>query len=890
MGESASLTDAVWAEVEALVKRFEAAWRSGSAPRVADALPLDGPARPHALVELIHVDLEFRLRSAQFARVEEYLASFPELSSREPVLVDLLAAEAALRQRWQRRAYPEEYLLRFPGLWGELRPRLAAGPVEEGSETWGFGLGSSVITALPLELPGFEIGPELGRGGMGVVYQATQTAVGRAVAVKTLHAGPHATAVERARFRREAEAMARLDHPNIAPVYHVGEHDGRPVLVMAYYSGGSLSARPTGPGTDPRGHAELVESVARAVHHAHQRGILHRDLKPSNILMDEAGEPHVADFGLAGLFDPADPSAHTAAVVGTPGYMAPEQARDPAQVTTAADVYGLGAVLYALLTGRPPFRAATAVATLEQAANQPPTRVTALHPGVPRDLEVVCLKCLEKDPSRRYASAAQLADDLERFLAGQPILARPASTWLWAGRLVRRHPVVAGMVAVTLLAMVSTIVTLAVSNARITAKEQEATRALVGERQAAKALAEALAREQSLQYLERITTAARLWEAGHTDAADRLLDLCPRERRGWEWRYLDGLRTTTSVSFPAEPGQVHSVSLTRNGELLTYHVDGQTIAWDLTTRNRVRELPVNSRYTRSPLFSPAGSVMATTGDPAIFWDLDAWRERFRVPGVVWLAISPDGGLAAAVDREGVRVYDARTGEAGRRVPSVDQRMSICGAFSPDNRYLALGSRGVQVVDLATGKAGPRRSRSTTVYQLAYTPDGQTLLEAEVMGINVTDARTGEIRTRLTQFATGRLRFAVSPVANLMAYAAPGMRVRVRDLDRNHDVFISPPLPDVIHDVAFSPDGRYLAVCGKDQPVLVWDLDREAEVRTLTRVGCRGGAVALRADGKVAAVVRETDLRFGPPDMEVALIDTTDGKQVMRVVGTGAAGR
>ena len=234
------------------------------------------------------------------------------------------------------------------------------------------------------------------------------------------------------------------------------------------------------------------------------------------------------------------------------------------------------------------------------------------------------------------------------------------------------------------------------------------------------------------------------------------------------------------------------------------------------------------------------------------------------------------------------MYDARTGEPGQRIPSDDRRMYISGAFSPDNRYLALGNRGVQLVDLTTGKVvGPRRNRSTTVYQVAYTPDGQTLLEAEVMGINITDAKTGEIRSRLTQFATGRLRFAVSPTANLMAYSAPGMRVRVRDLDRDHDIFVSPPLPDMIHDLAFSPDGRYLAVCGKDQPVLVWDLDKEAEVRNLARVGRRGGAMALRPDGRAVAVVRETDPVFGPPDMEVALIDTSDGNLLGRVAGNGA---
>lgn len=888
MRQSAYLTDVVWADVEALVKRFENAWRSGSAPRIADALPPDGPVRPHALVELIHVDLEFRLRAAQFARVEDYLAEFPELSPHTPVVIDLLAAEASLRRKWQRRAHPEEYLLRFPGLWADLRPRLVAGRVEDGSETWGLGPAVSVVATTPLVLPGYEMGPELGRGGMGVVYRATQTAVGRAVAVKTLHAGPHATAVERARFRREAEAMARLDHPNIAPVYHVGEHDGRPVLVMAYYPGGSLGARPSGPGTDPREYAGLVEAVARAVHHAHQRGILHRDLKPSNILLDEAGEPHVADFGLAGLFDPSDPSAHTAAVVGTPGYMAPEQARDPTQVTTAADVYGLGAVLYALLTGRPPFRAETALATLEQAANQTPARVTVLNPDVPRDLEVVCLKCLEKDPARRYASAAELADDLTRFLDGRPILARPVSTWVWAAQLVRRHPVVAGMVAVTLLAMVSAIATLAVSNARITAKEQETARALDRERLAAKALAEALGREQSLQYLERITTASRLWMDGHTDAAAQLLDLCPQDLRGWEWRYLDGLRTTTPAVIPAQSPPIVDVALGPKGRLLAYLQDGVLTVWDLPGGNRLREMPGNSQYLRDPHFSRDGAVMAATGEPSTLWDLETWSERFRVAGVAWLALSSDGALAASVNREGVRVYDARTGEPGRTIPSVGKTMYLGGAFSPDNRHLALGSRVIQVVDLETGeRVGPVRDRSSPVYQLAFTPDGQTLLEADMTGLNVTDARTGEVRSRLTEFAAGRLRFAASPTANVVAYAAAGLRVRVRDLDRGHDIFVSPPLPGLIYDLSFSPDGRYLAVCGKDQPVQVWDLDKEAEVRNMARVGRRGGAMALRPDGRAVAVVRETDPAFGPPDAEVALVDTNDKKLLGRVRGSGA---
>jgi serine/threonine protein kinase len=305
---------------------------------------------------------------------------------------------------------------------------------------------------------------------MGVVYRARQPGLRRTVAVKTLRTPAADT---RDRFRREAEAMARLDHPHIAPVYEVGEWrtpGGRavPYFAMKWYPGGGLDARPCGPGSDPVAHARVVETVARALHHAHQRGVLHRDLKPSNVLLNDRGEPAVADFGLAGLFDPDEQphggstgtarpggtGAGPAVVLGTPGYMAPEQARNPSRVTTAADVYGLGAVLYHLLTGRPPFQSENPYLTLELVTTSAPPPPTALNPAVPLDLEAICLKCLEKHPAARYSSAEAAADDLARFAAGRPVAARPRPVWVHAWRWVRRHPATTAMAVLALAALV----------------------------------------------------------------------------------------------------------------------------------------------------------------------------------------------------------------------------------------------------------------------------------------------------------------------------------------------------------------------------------------------------------------------------------------------------
>jgi serine/threonine protein kinase len=347
------------------------------------------------------------------------------------------------------------------------------------------------------DVPGYEILGELGRGGMGIVYQARQLGLGRTVALKTILTGIQAGPKDLARFRAEAAAIARLQHPNIVQIYDVGEAAGRPYFVLEFVAGGSLAQHLQGTPQPVRPAAQMVETLARAVHAAHANGVIHRDLKPANILL-QRGEgrgtkdeedtnssspliarpslliPKITDFGLAkcaggdaGAPDHRSPTV-TGELLGTPNYMAPEQARVPRQpVGPAADVYALGAILYELLTGRPPFTGETPLETILQVLHNEPVPVASLQPNVPRDLETICLKCLRKEPRKRYGSALELAEDVQRFLRGEPIRARPVSPVEKLGRWVRGHPVPAGLLAAGLLAPLVALITLSLLSARL---------------------------------------------------------------------------------------------------------------------------------------------------------------------------------------------------------------------------------------------------------------------------------------------------------------------------------------------------------------------------------------------------------------------------------------
>ena len=309
---------------------------------------------------------------------------------------------------------------------------------------------------------GYEILEEVGRGGMAVVYKARQLSLKRVVALNMVLAGAHASPLALARFRREAEAVAQLQHPNIVQIHEVGEQDGLPYFSLEFVDGGSLAQRLNGTPQPARWSAELIETLARAVHVAHHHGIVHRDLKPANVLLTRDGLPKITDFGLAKQLESTSEHTQSGTILGTPSYMPPEQASGKTkEVGPPADVYGLGAILYELLTGRPPFRMETVLDTLTQIREREPDQPRSLNRDAPRDLETICLKAMAKEPRLRYASARDLADDLARFVNGQAIAARPVTRFERGWRWCKKNRALAGLAAVAGVLIVALVVLLA---------------------------------------------------------------------------------------------------------------------------------------------------------------------------------------------------------------------------------------------------------------------------------------------------------------------------------------------------------------------------------------------------------------------------------------------
>ncbi len=424
-------------------RRFESAWASGRPEPIEQHLPPAESSRYAAtLLELALIELEmsWKTRSASGTpgpRVEDYLTRFPAL--RDPkYLAKLLHEEFQIRHRHGDNPVMSEYRARFP--------QLALTDVVFDTVACQRDLEPDLPT-----IPGLEIIGVLGRGGMGVVYKACQTNLNRTVAVKQiLPSSGVLSPDDLTRFRNESHAVARLRHPNIVQVHEVGQFEGRPFLILEFMEGGTLAKRLAGTPQTPRAAAEMLRCLAQAVQAIHAAGLLHRDLKPGNILLSEDGTLKITDFGLTKRVTDPDLEASaltaTGAIVGTPSYMAPEQAAGRnREVGPAADTYALGGILYEMLTGSPPFRGETAMATVMQVVHQDPVPPRRLQPKVPRDLETICLKCLEKDSRRRYESAAQLANDLDRFLDGESIQARPVGAVERGWRWCRRKPAQASL-------------------------------------------------------------------------------------------------------------------------------------------------------------------------------------------------------------------------------------------------------------------------------------------------------------------------------------------------------------------------------------------------------------------------------------------------------------
>jgi WD40 repeat protein/predicted Ser/Thr protein kinase len=716
----------------------------------------------------------------------------------------------------------------------------------------------------------YELLEEIARGGMGAVFRARQISLKRLVAVKVLLAAEFSNDTSRKRFRREAEAAASLNHPNIVSIYEVNEHEGQPYFSMELIEGRSLAELTREKPVSARQAAQWLKIIAEAVHYAHLRGVLHRDLKPSNVLVDKAEAPHVTDFGLAKLVAPGADLTLTGQVLGTPSYMSPEQA-DPkrGEAAAASDLYSLGATLYHALTARPPFMAETLTQTLRLALEREPASPRLLNPTVPRDLETICIKCLDKDPRCRYATAQELADELGRFLSGEPIHARPLATAARLARWCRRKPALAvsfGSVAALLLAVVVgfPLAFFRINQARKLAEganaqtQQQLYAALLEQARATVRSGELGQRVRALEALRRAAAITNTPELRReTMAAAALADL----------RFKGDINTGSDVSFvqldptfermavARGPGPVEIRSTSSRHLLATlpastnhgafdlkWSFDGQflgvnrsrdpgtglaeTEVWNVTHRQRVLRLHETSYGCLAFHPKQSRALVAIGQKQLALWDLERSAEigRFDLAGVpMHLQFSPDGERFAALYRSGtgwrVSVYDAQS--ASLRSSAFFDYPVRSFDWHPHGQRLALtDARGdVHVVDAGTGDIRTLGQHKLKGLGATFTPDGDFLfsgaLDEEVICWDLRlmqRAFTASLSSSRMQFrADGKECAVCSPnsVECFLFERPAGVReLNAQQLER-------------LHRGTFSPDARRLVVTGRKR-IGLWD--------------------------------------------------------------------
>jgi eukaryotic-like serine/threonine-protein kinase len=747
----------------------------------------------------------------------------------------------------------------------------------------------------------YEILSEIARGGMGVVYKAKQVNLKRVVALKLILAGQLANQQELERFHAEAEAAAKLDHPGIVPIFEVGQHEGQHYFSMAFVEGESLAQRINQGVLPPREAVQLLRKVCVAIAYAHVEGVIHRDLKPANILLDRDGQPRVTDFGLAKHVD-ADRTELTASgqILGTPSYMPPEQAGgDRAKIGPASDIYSLGAILYCLITGRPPFQAATPVDTLLQVLSCEPASPSQLNPGVPRDLETICLKCLEKDAAQRYASALELAEELQCFLDGRPIKARPISAPARAWRWCRRNPALSwtiGIASFLLIVITSAYISsLIAKNAQLVnafSAEQAAknlaqqhsqtaeTQKFLAQENAAKAktaaelaLSEKTRADQEADsarrqlYVAHMNLAQLAWDEANLGRLQQLLEShIPRyalmkDLRGWEWHYWNRLAHAEQLSWKAQ-------RLHEDISDLVISPDGKQIAIATTF-----SLVCLESATAKSLFT----IPARKESPNA---LGVWAFKK-------LAYSPNGKWIAATNSGGETcLCNAATGEIEHVFPM--EGHVECVAFDAQSERLAVGGITKQhalgdviIWDIAKRQVSGELEKSITlgkaeqktgihremVASVAFSPNGQRLATASKdKTIKLWNLQTGkEERTlrghtdRVTsvrfspngeQLATGSADLTVklwNPKTGDVLHTCEGHRQRV---DR-----------EGVNSLAFNADGTQLASAGGDRTIRIWNVATGEEAAVIRGHAANVRSVNYFPDGRLASAGGDQLVKF-----------------------------
>ena len=815
-------------------------------------------------------ELRERLRAGEVARVEEFLENHPVLARNDEAVLELIHAEVSTRNDMGQRPTLEEWEVRFPRLLPRMERIVSLRSVFD-SEMPTL-TDSSAGTAEPrapeqqqdgrLRIGNYQILQEIGRGGMGVVYRARQANLSRIVALKMILAGEHAGLRERARLRNEAQAAAQLMHPNVVQIFEIGEHEGLPFLAMEYVAGGNLTRTLRAMPQAFRWSARMTETMARAIHVAHQRGIVHRDLNPSNILIAIDGTPKISDFGLAKFLVDDKGLSVSGVILGTPSYMAPEQVSGNGQtIGPAADIYALGALLYEMLTGAAPFRGFTPMETLCQVMEAelvPPSR---LRHGVPEDLETICLRCLDRDPARRYASAENLAEDLKRFQENQPIRARRTSKLQQAIQWSHRQPTAARLLGLCFLLLFTLLGVVIAYSLYVTQQNHLAEHNFS---QAIK-LNSAISIEREKVKFDEGKAARRSYDAqlfqikqsiaaGEIELAQELFKLVAptaNDSRGFELLYLKRLieraawlpegqeRKATSLAVSSR--EVRLVSGGSSGDLTVWDLDRKThrnlqgkhnapvfkvaiVAGDETRRGAIASLSVagNSAVQLKLWETDTGKPTATLH----CGPLQAPDVQFSPDGS-WLTLhglSPDG-------HEGHSSVWKLNSTGPPTEPPTRIRGSYKLGFSPDSKLLAVGG-GDGRVRLHV-MAGARNVHEPPVLEqrpggqvsaLAFSRDGSCLAAGrQDRGLTVWDVSTGRILAHYTDQA-GPIVFVEFCLDGKALVGWEGTdALWTRTLDQPGSRRLLPGVEDQINSVCLSSDGRLLAAAVRNHPVIVWNL-------------------------------------------------------------------
>jgi WD40 repeat protein/serine/threonine protein kinase len=830
------------------------------------------------LLALVRTDQFLRWQRGEKRLVETYLTEIPALRDEVAVILDLVRTEILLRLAQVEHPRREEYAQRFPQYadaiaeqfrWVErLRPGQTAPetPSLDRANTVAQGppqvaeIEALLSTSNPARLlraseettslavtpqlnrnavEGYEIVAELGRGGMGVVYKANQVGLNRPVALKMVLAGVHAGVEALARFRIEAEAVAALQHPNVVQVYDVGEvrqqsGDVIPYMVLEYLEGGTLSEKLNGTPLPPRPAARLVEALAHAVHAAHLRGIIHRDLKPTNILLTLDGTPKVSDFGLAKQIN-AGSSAQTVtgAVMGTPSYMAPEQAEGRTRdIGPATDVYALGTILYEIITGRPPFRAPAPLDTLKLVTSADPVPPSRLEPKLPRDLETICLKCLQKKTGDRYGSAELLAEDLHHFLANEPISARPVPPWERAVKWVKRRPAEAALITLAGALLLSLV------GGSFWYHHTQQLEAAYAETELRREEAEKNQRE-AVQRLVRLDVSNGMRAVDDGDPMGGLLWLVEALRQLGEDEQATVHRQRLAAVLDACPKVQHilfhkdrvaTAAFDPTGQrLLT--VSQQAQIWDLKDKQHSTLVLAHPGMVETAAFSPDGSWVVTGGADGSARIWSAANGAAHAPpmqhagSVVRVHFSSDGRRLLTASRDGTaRVWDVAGGAVS--LPLEHRGPVVDAAFSPDGRQVATASEDntARVWDAGTGQAiSPVVKHGGVVNSVVFRPDGRAILTASAdRTARMWDATTGQEMSPALQHTDGVVSASFSP---------DGQRVVTAGLDNVACIWAMPsghlltaPLQhaDAIMSARFNADGLRIATTSEDNLARIWD--------------------------------------------------------------------